>query len=456
MIEQQALSLFELMSGVKDALKSAFASPVWVIAEITECNMNRTGHCYLELVEKSQSSDKLVAKAKATIWSGVCTRLFPYFESVTGETLHVGMKVLVRVTVEMHEAFGFSLNIQDIDAQYTLGDIAQQRAKVIAQLAADGVIDMNRQLPLPLVIQRIAVISSDTAAGWGDFQKQLADNPYGYDFSVELFPSQMQGDGAADSIIDAFNQIFSRLDEFDAVAIMRGGGSKSDLSCFDQYLLAYNAAQFPLPVITGIGHERDDSVLDLVACVRLKTPTAVAAFLIEKAASFENLLEEKCQSVFDAAMAMIDSNIQRIEHDCHMFAIVSGNCISRKQELLSRYEMSTKVAVLRYFDAQQYRIDAICQNLRLLPKLNVQNDENVIAQIEQRFKLALVSFFDKKQKHLEQLEQTNNHLNPQNVLKRGYAIVRSGGKAVKSPRQVNSGDEISIQTIDGFIDGLVK
>ena len=271
MTDNQAISLYELLHNVRAELKNSFATPVWVVAEIIEFGQRSNGHCYMELVEKDQDTERMTAKVKATIWANVYARLSPYFESVTGESLHAGLKVMLRVTVEMHELYGLSLNVLDIDAQYTLGDIAQQRAKVIAQLTADGVIDMNKQIPLPFVVQRIAVVSSDTAAGWGDFVNQLENNDFGYKFHVELFPALMQGDGAAESIIAAMDKIFSQMDEFDAVAIMRGGGSKSDLSCFDNYELSYYAAQFPLPILTGIGHERDDSVLDLVANTRLKT-----------------------------------------------------------------------------------------------------------------------------------------------------------------------------------------
>ncbi|MBR6083649.1 MAG: exodeoxyribonuclease VII large subunit, partial [Salinivirgaceae bacterium] len=173
MTDNQAISLYELLHNVRAELKNSFPTPVWVVAEIIEFGQRGNGHCYMELVEKDQDTERMTAKVKATIWANVYARLSPYFESVTGESLHAGLKVMLRVTVEMHELYGLSLNVLDIDAQYTLGDIAQQRAKVIAQLTADGVIDMNKQIPLPLVVQRIAVVSSDTAAGWGDFVNQL-------------------------------------------------------------------------------------------------------------------------------------------------------------------------------------------------------------------------------------------------------------------------------------------
>lgn len=456
MIEQEALSLYDLLHNVKAELKSVFASSVWVVAEIMECGLNRNGHCYLELVEKDQASDKIVAKAKATIWAGVSSRLLPYFESVTGESLHTGMKVLVRVTVEMSEVYGFSLNILDIDAQYTLGDIAQQRARVIAQLTADGVIDMNKQLELPIVIQRVAVISSATAAGWGDFKNQIESNDHKYAFHLDLFPALMQGDGASASIIDALNQIFARIDEFDVVAILRGGGSKSDLSCFDQYELAYNVAQFPLPVITGIGHERDDSVLDLVANVRLKTPTAIATYLIDRMADFENNIDERFGYVIDLARQYLDSNVQCLERATQRFVLGAQNVVNMQSQRLANVEVVAKSALCRFFDYQQMRISSYKQKIGLLPKITVNAEMSRMVQLNQRLDMSLKGYLDSRQKQLEKLETINRQLDPQNVLKRGYAIVSSAGKPVKSASQVKPGDELTIQVADGRIEGVAK
>ena len=450
------LSLFELLNNVKTELKTAFQTPVWVVAEIIELNQNRMGHCYLELAEKYPDSDRMIAKTKATIWAGVYARLAPYFESVTGEQLRVGMKVLVRVTVEMHELYSFSLNVLDIDAQYTLGDIAQQRAKIIAQLTADGVIDMNKQLELPLVVQRIAVISSDSAAGWGDFKNQLDDNDYGYKFETELFMALMQGDGAPASIIAALNAIFNRIDDFDAVAILRGGGSKSDLSCFDNYELAYNAAQFPLPIITGIGHERDDSVLDLVANTRLKTPTALAAFIIDRAVDFEHYIDEKCSAAIAAAAEIIDDNIHRIENSQHRLVLAVRATVGRCQEQLSNTNIMVHNAVRRYFDLRTAQIASFEQKIKLLPQIRMAAGQSNLAHLEQRLKTSLNTFLEAKQRQLERFELVSRQADPQNVLKRGYSIVRSKGKAVTSPEQVKAGESLSIQTAGGEINSVVS
>ncbi|MBR5166707.1 MAG: exodeoxyribonuclease VII large subunit [Salinivirgaceae bacterium] len=450
------ISLFELLNNVKTELKTAFQTPVWVVAEIIELNQNRMGHCYLELAEKDPDSDRMIAKTKATIWAGVYARLAPYFESVTGEQLRVGMKVLVRVTVEMHELYSFSLNVLDIDAQYTLGDIAQQRAKIIAQLTADGVIDMNKQLELPLVVQRIAVISSDSAAGWGDFKNQLDDNDYGYKFETELFTALMQGDGAPASIIAALNAIFNRIDDFDAVAILRGGGSKSDLSCFDNYELAYNAAQFPLPIITGIGHERDDSVLDLVANTRLKTPTALAAFIIDRAAAFEQQLTDMCHTVCNVVGRKIDSRISDMEHNSSRFVYAARNSISQRLERVKTFKTRLQGADRLYFDNHEVKLANIARQANLTSKMQIMAATNNAMHLQLRFEKAVGTYFESQQKRLEHFENVVDKYNPQTILARGYAIVTSGGKTVKSPADVKSGDELAIRTNGGVIEGVVK
>jgi len=456
MIEQHSLTLFELLNNVRSKLKSAFSDTVWVVAEIMEYGNNRNGHCYLEFVEKDSESEKIIAKVRATIWANVAMSILPYFESVTGQPLHAGLKVLARVSVEMHEVYGLSLNIQDIDAQYTLGDIAQQRAKVIAQLEADGVIDMNKQLALPYVVQRVAVISSDTAAGWGDFKNQIDNNACGYSFVVELFPAVMQGDTASASIISAMEKVYARIDEFDAVAVIRGGGSKSDLSCFDQYDLAYYAAQFPLPVITGIGHERDNSVLDMVACYRLKTPTALASFLIDRAAAFDQLLMEKCGHVFDRAKQKIESQIQQIEHNSQRFVFAAKNSISRKYERMINVGMRGHNATRAYFDSRQNTLQVVVQRLKLTSKMQLMAADNSLSQIGLNLKTSVDKLFENESNRIMRLEILADKFDPKKIMERGYAIVTSGGKTVKSPADVAPGDDLSVRTQGGVIEVVVK
>ena len=280
MMEAQALSLYELNGLIKRSIRSCMPDTYWVQAELSDVRSNYSGHCYLEFVQKDVAGNNLIAKARGTIWSNIYKMLKPYFEQETGQPFVSGIKVLVQVSVEFHELYGYSLTVLDIDPTYTVGDMARKRREILRQLEEEGVIDLNKELEMPMLPQRIAVISSATAAGYGDFCNQLQNNPRGYGFHTELFPAIMQGERVEESVLSALDAINNRIDEFDAVVIIRGGGATSDLTGFDTYLLAASCAQFPLPIITGIGHERDDTVLDRVAHTRVKTPTAAAEYLI--------------------------------------------------------------------------------------------------------------------------------------------------------------------------------
>jgi exodeoxyribonuclease VII large subunit len=269
-MEKKEITLFQLNTTIRDTLKTYVRDSYWVVAEIAQVKENFNGHCYLELFEKDQASDRIIAQAKATIWATTYRMLKPYFETSTSRKFSSGLKVLICVKVDFHEVFGLSLNITDIDPTYTLGDLALKKAETIRQLKEENVFDMNHELELALVPQRIAIISSKTAAGFTDFITHILSNPFQYKFELCLFPASMQGDKAEESIISALEQINEAESLFDAVVIIRGGGSQTDLSCFDNYWLATHIAQFPLPVLTGIGHEQDDSVVDMVAHTRLK------------------------------------------------------------------------------------------------------------------------------------------------------------------------------------------
>ena len=271
-------TLFELNRLVRETIECEMPNEYWVEAELSECRELR-GHCYMELIEKDEQTATPIAKASAKCWASKWILVRPYFERTTGQRLVAGMKVLLKVYPQFHEAFGFSWIVTDIDPTYTLGDMARKRQEIIRQLKEEGVFDLQKELTLPLFCQRIAVISSETAAGYGDFCNQLADNPYGFQFQTQLFPAIMQGEGVEQSIINALERIYDQ--PFDCVVIIRGGGATSDMSGFDTLALAEHVANFPLPIITGIGHDRDESILDMVSHTRVKTPTAAAALLID-------------------------------------------------------------------------------------------------------------------------------------------------------------------------------
>jgi exodeoxyribonuclease VII large subunit len=329
------LSLSELQMVIRDTLYLSLPDFYWVVAEISEIKQNYSGHCYLELIEKQTDETSIKARIKAVIWSSRFGFLKSFFENATGETLRDGFKVLVKAKIEYHELYGLSLVITDIDPSYTVGEMAAKRLQIIRRLEQEGVFGMNRELEIPVAPQRIAIISSRNAAGFTDFMNHLRDNSYGYVFQTALFDSTMQGNDTEQSIISAFNRIALNINLFDVVVIIRGGGSQTDLSWFDNYNIAYYVTQFPLPVITGIGHEKDLSVTDMVACRSLKTPTAVADFLIECIAETENHLMETGDKIKDLALEILDEYKERLDRAKSTIGPLSRIMISEVRKTLS-------------------------------------------------------------------------------------------------------------------------
>lgn len=310
---ENPLTLYSLNNLVCEAVSMALPSRYWVTGELSEVREAANGHCYIELVQRDEATGSLVAKARGTIWSRVYSLLRPYFLEQTGQHFAQGLKVLLQVSVNFHELYGYTLDVSDIEPAYTIGDMARRRQLVIKQLTDEGVIGLNKELPFPLLPQRIAVISSSTAAGYGDFCDQLHNNGYGFVFYTKLFPAPMQGNGVEQGIISALDNIAQNLECWDVVVIIRGGGAVSELSCFDTYELANNCAQFPLPVITGIGHRRDESVLDIVAHTSVKTPTAAAELLVHSMLAQAQWLAAVQQGVADAVRSRLDGEKRRLQ-----------------------------------------------------------------------------------------------------------------------------------------------
>ena len=408
----ESYSLLELNQCIRQQLKTAMPGFYWVVAEINEMHVNSAGHCFMELVEKAPQSGQITAKARANIWAYQFRMLSPYFETMTGQRLSAGLKVMLQASVEFHELYGMSLQITDLNPAFTVGELAMQRQAVIRQLRDDGVFNMNHELELPLVPQRIAVISSQTAAGYGDFVDQLYHHPRGYAFQHTLFQAVMQGNEAEESIIRALEQVFEREDEFDVVVLIRGGGSQSDLNCFNSYQLASCIAQFPLPVITGIGHERDETVADLVACVPLKTPTAVAEFLIHQAMSLDNILQELTRQLSDAATFAIRRPADHLQH-----------LSQRLQTIMHSY-------------------------------VRVQDREIHVMQI--RLANAVQSLLMQKKNQIVWLEGKLQLLDPVNLLRRGYSITLSGGKVVRNAKVLEKGQHIETILHDGRVESVVS
>lgn len=406
----KAMTLLELNSMVRMTLERGMRDEYWVEAELAEARETR-GHCYMELIQKDMLGNTPVAKASAKCWKQTWALLRPCFERTTGQPLHAGMKVLLKVYPNFHEAYGFSWIVTDIDPTYTVGDMARRRLEIIAALKAQGIFDMNRQLVLPVFAQRIAVISSETAAGYGDFCNQLADNTYGFKFSVTLFPAVMQGERVEQSVIAALEGIYSQIDNFDCVVIIRGGGATSDMSGFDSLALAENVAQFPLPVITGIGHDRDESVLDMISCIRVKTPTAAAAHLIS--------------------------------HLCEVNDHLDG---------LS--ERIVRCATMR-MEMQKMRLAALSERIPAVFSLVRVKQEARLDSLNARLVTALRHTLDRRTHHLEMLEQRATALDPKLLLNRGYSITLHNGKTVRDFNELKPGDEIETLLQNGTVRSVV-
>ena len=408
-MSDKRFSLFELNSLVREVVESEMPDEYWVEAELSDCRESR-GHYYMELIQKDEHSATPIAKAPARCWASKWMMIRPYFERTTGQQLHAGMKVLLKVYAQFHEAYGFAWIVTDIDPTYTLGDMARKRQEIIRQLKEEGVFDLQKELSLPLFCQRIAVISSETAAGYGDFCNQLADNPYGFQFETQLFPAIMQGEGVEQSIINVLERIYDT--DYDVVVIIRGGGATSDMSGFDTLALAENVANFPLPIITGIGHDRDESILDMVSHTRVKTPTAAAAFLIDH---LKEVLD-----VIDASQERITSlALQKLSTLHSQFSIV--------QETIPRLFSIVKTR-------QEAKLDAFYQ--RLLTAL----DHRLTSE---RHRMELV-------------EEKVKALDPTLLLKRGYSITLFNGRAVRDPQMLKEGDEIETRIEKGVIISKVK
>ena len=411
-MEQHALSLYELNGLVKRSIRSCLPDTYWVQAELSDVRSNYSGHCYLEFVQKDAGGNNLIAKARGTIWSNIYKMLKPYFEQETGQAFVSGIKVLVQVSVEFHELYGYSLTVLDIDPTYTVGDMVRKRREILRQLEEEGVIDLNKELEMPLLPQRVAVISSATAAGYGDFCNQLMNNPRGYGFRTELFPAIMQGERVEESIISALEAIFARIDEFDVVIIIRGGGATSDLSGFDTYELAAHCAQFPLPIITGIGHERDDTVLDMVAHTRVKTPTAAAEYLIAR----------------------------------------MNQCADALDEMSSRLQQGVRNRLLW----EHRRMESLKQRIPSSVYKRIADAKYDLFSMQRDLQMASRQFLSMKKHRLELLQQRLNDALPERQLARGYSITLKDGKAVKDASLLKEGDTLITLLHHGKVESVIR
>lgn len=422
------LTLYELNSLVKETIELTFTQQFWVEAELADAT-ERRGHLYLDLVQKDEHSATPIARASARCWASVWASVRPRFERTTRQRLTAGMKVLLRVYPQFHQAYGFSWIVTDIDPTYTLGDMQRQRQEIIDRLKRDGVFDMQRELTLPMFCQRIAVISSATAAGFGDFCNHLQHNDYGFHFAVELFPAIMQGEQVEPTVISALDSINSRIDDFDCVVIIRGGGATVDMSGFNTLLLAENVANFPLPIITGIGHDRDESIIDMISFMQVKTPTAAAAFLIERLLNVSERITAATSSI--------------------------TRCVQEKLEYerIRLTALSTRIPIL--FSLTKTRqlsiIDSLTQRMTAAVQQDIRQRQHQLQIAAQRLAPATQRTMQQEQHRLQMLTQRTAALDPAAILRRGFSMTLCNGRFVTDASQMENGDIMETRLANGTV-----
>ena len=429
----KALTLYELNQMVHETITVSMPDEYWVEAEISDIREVR-GHCYMELIQKDEYGNTPLARASAKCWKNKWMYISPHFERITGHILRAGMKILVQVYADFHETYGFSWIITDIDPTFTMGDMERKRQDIIRKLQEAGVLELQKELSLPFFTQRIAVISSEQAAGYGDFCNQLAENDYGFQFKLSLFRSIMQGEQIESSIISALNEINRKIDRFDVVVIIRGGGSTSDLSGFDSLLLAENVANFPLPVITGIGHDRDESVLDLVSHIRVKTPTAVATLLIDHLIEVYNRISDAQEELTQIVQRRIEIEKMRL------------NVISEKVPVLFSFVSNRQNA---WFDNLFLRIQNAITNRIRQTEQHLNSLSEMLSPLYEHIRL-------RENHRLEILQQKIKAQDPMLILNRGYSITTLNGHVIRNAKNLKKGDTLCTQMAKGKVTSIVK
>jgi len=430
----ETLTLLDLQQLVRNRLRREFPDTYWISAEISECKEHFSGHCYLELVQKRENSEALCAKARATIWANTWANLKPAFEQQTGTRLQAGQKILTEVSVDFHELYGFSLVIRDIDPTYTIGDLSLRRQQVIRQLTEDGVFGLNKELEWPTLPKRIAVISSPTAAGYEDFMDQLQNNEFGFSVHTTFFPATMQGDSAAASIMEAMNEIQASGKEFDVVVIIRGGGATTDLRCFDEYELCYYCAQYPLPLLTGIGHDRDSSVLDLVAHTSVKTPTAAAELLLNCLSSEAYRLDANLDKLQQRVTQLLEAFKRKLQANTERLRRATSDGLHKANLQVERNH------------AELYR------RANQLVMVRRQTIDLKSASLSHRVQTLL----DQQKHRLALLESRLEANSPELMIKKGFSLTLHQGRILKSVKNLQPGTELQTRLVDGVIYSIIQ
>lgn len=452
----EVLTISKLNDQISKVLLETFYDSVWVTAEINHISLNRSGHCYLELIDKNENSDNITAQARGTIWANTFRMLKPYFEQTTGQAFTEGIKVLIKTKVNFHKLYGLSLNILDIDPSYTLGDLARKRKEILKKLVATGMMELNKSHTLPVAIKKIAVISSESAAGYEDFMNELKHNEYNYKFDCKLFEAFMQGSKTESSVLNALNSINDEIENFDVVAVLRGGGSKADLSAFDNFEIASYIMQFPIPVFTGIGHERDESVCDIVANLSLKTPTATADFIVSHNRNFEERIESIFDSVHDYAAEFFSDNKLLIRDISTKISLAVPKIIKNQNEILNKISYHSHIKAKRFLQSKENFLNNKTHLLKTLSPSKIIQKREQLNNLQHWLGNSPISMIRHKKAELERYSQLIRITDPKQVLKRGYSITSINGKAMKSASQISSGSILQTKLYNGIVFSKVE
>jgi exodeoxyribonuclease VII large subunit len=452
---EKSITISELQLIIRDSVYMSLPGFFWVVAEISEISQSSSGHCYLELVEKHADETNIKARIKAVIWNSRYGFVKSFFENATGTYLQPGIKVLLKAKAEYHELYGLSIVVNDIDPSFTAGEAATKRRLIIKRLHDEGVFNMNRELQMPLFPQRIAVISSLNAAGYRDFINHLKNNSYGYCFKTELFESAMQGVQNENDVIKAMCDIASVSERFDTVVIIRGGGSQADLGWFDNYNIAFHVTQFPLPVITGIGHDKDLTVTDLAAYCNVKTPTAAADFLIERTCETENRLRELANGIKTVAENRLVQINGILEFSVKKLMNVSYGILQTLAERILKTHHDFIKTTGEYIHKTDIKIEKLAIRLSSTSLQYVKNRNSETELMSIRLKSASRKLVVKEEKRIDMIENSLSMLNPENIIRRGYTITRLNGKTVSSIQYIKAGDTVETVFSDGTAESKV-
>lgn len=426
------LSAYQQMLGDTIRMNSSLHG-VWITAELSDVR-TAGGHCYMELIEKDEATGQVVAKMRAMIWSNTYRQLQGKFLDGTGSVIRSGLKVMVCGSATHHNVFGLAFSINDIDPTYTLGDLERQRREILEQLRKEGVLDRNRSLPFPEVAQRIAVVSAEGAAGFGDFMDHLQNSPEGFVFYPLLVPAVMQGERTAGSVCAALDFIESTLDFWDCAVIIRGGGSTTDMHGFDNLELARRVACFPLPVVVGIGHERDRNVLDEIACRRCKTPTAVADFLVECCRKAWGETENAVREIAGYVSDRMQGERLRLANIENLLPAKVNAAVMKQENVLGEVRRRVERAAER----------------------KLSSSSSAVEMARMRLGELLKGIVERPRLKLERLEDMLRVLSPDNTLRRGYSITRKEGKAVYDAATLMKGDRVVTQFFEGERESVIE